>query len=105
MIRPLLLLVGVSLAAAPAAAANYSATLAKPVAGRFIARDIVWNCGPNACQGTTDESRPLVLCESLAKRAGEVESFLVDGSALVSTDLQRCNASAKARPSQSVASN
>ncbi len=104
MIRSLLLLVGVSLAAAPALAANYSATLSKPTAGRFVARDIVWNCGPAACQGSTDESRPLVLCESLAKRAGEVESFLVNGNALVSSDLQRCNASAKAHPRQSIAS-
>jgi hypothetical protein len=91
------------LAAAPAAAANYSATLANPTTGRFIARDISWSCGPAACQGATEESRPAVLCQSLAKRAGRVESFLVDGRAFTSGELDRCNASAKPAPAQSLA--
>ena len=103
MIRSVPFLLGLALAASPAAASSYSATLAAPVSGRFIARDITWNCGAAACQGTTDESRPLVLCQSLAKRAGPVETFLVDGRALDAAELQRCNASAKARPEQAVA--
>ena len=84
------------LTAAPAAAANYSAKLAAPTAERFIARDIIWNCGPAACQGATNESRPVVLCQSLATRAGRIDSFLVDGRALNGAELERCNASAKA---------
>ena len=59
--------------AAPAAAASYSAKLASPATSKIIARDIVWNCGPAACQGATNESRPVVLCQSLAKRAGRVD--------------------------------
>ena len=82
--------------AAPAAAATYSAKLTAPTSGRFVARDIVWNCGPAACQGATDESRPAVLCQSLAKRAGRVDSFVVDGRAFTAAELERCNASAKA---------
>ena len=82
--------------AAPAAASNYSATLASPTTSRFVATDISWICGPAACQGSTGESRPLVLCEGLAKRTGRIESFLVDGHALAPSDLNRCNASAKA---------
>jgi hypothetical protein len=82
--------------AVPAGAATYSAKLAVPASGRIIARDIVWNCGPDACQGATDESRPLVICQSLAKRAGRVGSFIVDGRAVSPADLERCNASAKA---------
>ena len=91
-------ILGISVAAltvSPALAASYSAKLAAPASGRFIARDITWNCGPDACQGATDESRPVVLCQSLAKRAGRVDSFLVDGRALGSTELDKCNASAK----------
>jgi hypothetical protein len=84
------------LLAAPAAASNYSATLASPTTSRFVAADISWVCGAAACQGSTGESRPVVLCEGLAKRAGRIVSFLVDGRALPASDLNRCNASAKA---------
>ena len=90
-----LALSALSFAAVPAAAATYSAKLRAPTSGRFIARDIVWNCGPAACQGATDESRPAVLCQSLAKRAGRVDSFLVDGRAFNAAELERCNTSAK----------
>ena len=95
MIRSFSLLFALLLAA-PAAASNYSATLASPTTSRFVAADISWICGPAACEGSTGESRPLVLCEGLAKRVGRVESFLVDGRALGPSELNRCNASAKA---------
>jgi hypothetical protein len=103
MVRPVSFLLGLVVAAAPVAAANYSATLESPASGRFIARDITWNCGPSACQGATEESRPVVLCQSLAKRAGRIDSFLVDGRALAAADLDRCNASAKGARPQAVA--
>ena len=92
------------IAAAPAAAATYTATPAVPASGRFITRDITWNCGAAACQGATDESRPVVLCESLAKRAGRIDSFIVDGRAFAPAELEKCNASAKAQPGQPLAS-
>src|SRR6476661_5595732 len=104
MFRPLFALSAIALATAPAAAANYSAKLSVPTSERFIARDIVWSCGPAACQGATQESRPAVLCQSLAKRAGRVGSFLVDGRAFSPAELDRCNASAKAPPARSIAS-
>jgi hypothetical protein len=103
MLRPVLAL-SAFLAASSAGAASYSATLSAPASGRFIARDIVWNCGPAACQGSTEESRPLVLCQSLAKRAGRIDSFIVDGRAFTGADLQRCNASAKGKPDSALAS-
>jgi len=103
MLRLAFLATTIALGATSAAASNYSATPAVPAAGRFIARDIVWNCGPAACQGATEESRPLVLCQSLAKHAGRIESFLVDGRAFTATELTRCNASAKAQPAQALA--
>ena len=94
MLRPALALSAL-IAVAPANAATYLAKLAVPTSGRVIARDIVWNCGPDACQGATDESRPLVLCQSLAKRTGRIDSFVVDGRAVSPAELNRCNASAK----------
>ena len=103
MFRPTLALCAFILTAVPAAAANYSATLGNPTTGRFIARDIVWTCGPAACQGATEESRPLVLCQSLAKRAGPIGSFLVDGRALSAADLASCNTAAKSQPPKALA--
>jgi hypothetical protein len=97
MLRPALaFLVFAAATAVPASAAIYSAKLTSPASGRFIARDIVWNCGPEACEGATDESRPAVLCQSLAKRAGHIDSFIVDGRGFTAAELDRCNASAKA---------
>lgn len=98
MVRSALACCALALVAAPASASTYSATLASPANGRFIARDIVWTCGPAACQGATDESRPAVLCQSLAKRAGRIDRFLVDGRALAAAELDRCNVAAKAGP-------
>jgi hypothetical protein len=105
--RNLILTIGLGLAAAtsiPASAATYSAKTLLPTSGKLIARDIVWQCGPAACQGSTAESRPVVLCQALAKKAGRVESFVVDGHAFSSADLARCNASAKPTPTQALAS-
>jgi len=103
MLRPLLALSAIALAAAPAAAASYSAKLVAPTTERFVTRDITWNCGPAACQGSTQESRPLVLCQSLAKRTGKLDSFLVDGRALSDAELASCNALAKAQAGKALA--
>jgi hypothetical protein len=103
MIRSASFLFGLALVAAPVAASNYSATLTTPTSGRFIARDITWTCGAAACQGATQESRPPVLCQSLAKRAGHVESFLADGRAFTAAELDKCNAAAKDVATQSLA--
>ena len=103
MFRPILMLSALALAATPAVAASYSARLASPISERFIARDIVWACGTDACQGATDEGRPTVLCQSLARHAGRVDSFLVDGRALAAAELDKCNASAKASSAKALA--
>lgn len=103
MFRPVLILSTLVLVATPAAAATYSAKLAVPMMQRIIARDIVWACGADACQGSTAESRPVVICESLAKNGGRVESFLVDGRAFSAAELAACNASAKRPPEKALA--
>jgi len=103
MFRPLFVLSVSLLAAAPVTAATYSAKPAVPTTERFIGRDITWICGPAACQGSTEESRPAVLCQGLAKHAGRIESFLVDGRAFSAAELDKCNAAAKAAPSKALA--
>ena len=102
MLRRLLILSMIA-TAAPAAAANYSAKLNAPTSGRIVARDINWACGAGACQGATAESRPAVLCEALAKRAGKLDSFAVDGRAFSSAQLDKCNTAAKSEPNRAIA--
>ena len=102
MLRRLLILSMIA-TAAPAAAANSSAKLTAPTSGRIVARDINWACGAGACQGATAESRPAVLCEALAKRAGKLDSFAVDGRAFSSAQLDKCNAAVKAEPARAIA--
>ena len=103
MLRALVIVSAAGLASTPAIAANYAARPAVPTTERFIARDIVWTCGAAACQGATNDSRPAVLCQSLAKHAGRIESFAVDGRAFGPAELDKCNAVAKAQPNSALA--
>jgi hypothetical protein len=89
--------------ASPVTAASYTAKLAAPTTQRIIARDVTWQCGADACQGATAESRPVVLCESLAKHAGKVDSFLVDGRAFSEAELATCNAALKVPAAKALA--
>lgn len=101
-----LIVAAATFAAAPAVASTYSAKPATtPNSARIIARDISWTCGPDACQGSTEESRPAVLCQGLAKRAGHLTSFVANGRAFDAAALAKCNASAKggARPAHALA--
>ena len=103
MLRGLLILSAAGLASAPAIAATYAAKPVVPTTERFIARDIVWTCGGGACQGATSDSRPTVLCQSLAKHAGRIESFSVDGRAFGAAELEKCNSAAKTPPASALA--
>jgi hypothetical protein len=103
MVRSILAFSALAAFAAPVAAATYSATLAAPATERYIARDIVWACGADACRGSTDASRPAVLCQSLARHAGKIDSFIVDGRPLDGAALARCNTSAKVTEARAIA--
>lgn len=90
-------LLAATLIAGPAAAANFSARPLLPAGTqRIIARDMVWMCGPDACQGSSEESRPAVLCQGLAKRVGALDSFVANGRAFAAAELAKCNTAAKA---------
>jgi hypothetical protein len=104
MFRAVLIASAAIFAAAPAAAATYSAKLSSPASGHIVARDMNWACAGESCQGATDESRPVVLCQALAKQAGKVESFAVDGRAFGSAELDKCNAAAKPQAGKALAS-
>jgi len=91
---------------ATAGAATYSAKPITPVAAkRIVARDISWTCGPAACQGASEYGRPVVLCQALAKQAGRLENFMVDGRALPVAALDKCNSVARGGPAPTLARN
>lgn len=103
MLRSILTVAALAALPAQAGAASYSAKLASPAAGHIVARDINWACAGDNCVGSTDESRPAVLCQALAKQAGKIESFAVDGRALNDSELGKCNAAAKAEGKKALA--
>ena len=95
MNRSVLFLAAATLAA-PAVAATYSAKpVATPSSAKIIGKDISWTLNGDSYRGSTEASRPLVLCQDLAKRAGTLESFVADGKALTAEQLGKCNAFAK----------
>jgi len=82
--------------AAPTFAANYSAKpVAAPATAKIIGKDIRWSRAGDTCRGSTEASRPLILCQDLAKRAGRLDSFAADGAALSAEQLAKCNTAAK----------
>ena len=105
MIRIASALAVAALAAAPAFATNYSAKPTVPATAKVVARDVVWACGPAACQGSSQDGRPAIVCQSLVKKVGRVESFVANGRAFAAADLDRCNAAAKGASNTAVASN
>ena len=106
MINRFALTLAAILLPASASAATYSAKPLVPAAAkRIVVRDIVWNCGPVDCTGATEDSRPLVLCQVLARKTGPIERFTVDGRALPASDLEACNKRARGGPSPELARN
>ncbi len=90
--------------AVPAIAGSFTAQPVVPAKqSKIVARDIVWTCTAQGCRGATAESRPAVLCQALAKKAGRLASFTADGLPFAAAELERCNAAAPAKPDQAVA--
>lgn len=85
-----------ALAATPALAGTYTATpVSQPEATKIIARDIAWTYSGGVFTGRTEQSRPMVLCQGLAKRTGRLDRFAVNGVAFGTEELAKCNAFAK----------
>ena len=78
--------------AAPAAAGTYSATPQNPAkVGTVVTRDLAWTQKNGVFVGRTDQSRPIVLCQALAKKVGPLSRFAVDGRPLTGAELAKCN--------------
>jgi hypothetical protein len=87
------------LAAAPAQAGapHYVAEIAqgRAPAERMVVHEIAWRCAGGACVAGRSDSRPLTDCMALARQAGALKSFAVEGSALPADQLEKCNAAAR----------
>ena len=93
MARFAALIAASALFATPAVAATYSAKpIAAPSQTKIIGKDISWNYAGGSFHGATDSSRPQIICQDLAKRAGRLESFVADGRPLGTAELDKCNA-------------
>ena len=81
-----------ALFAVPAVAGTYTATPASPgTAKKVVARDIAWTYAGGTYTGRTAESRPLVLCQGLAKKVGQLNAFTANGRAFSADELAKCN--------------
>jgi len=84
----------------PAAAALpsgfYAAELtAQPAKGKFVARQLVWNCeGANCAATQKSPSRAELVCASLAREAGEVKAFRAGKVVFDAPEIARCNGAA-----------
>ena len=63
--------------------------------GKIIGKDIRWACAGGTCRGSTEASRPMVLCQDLAKQAGRLEQFVADGQRSRAEELAKCNGAAR----------
>ena len=104
MIRVAAFIAAATLFAAPAFAGTYAAKpVAAPATAKIIGKDISWACAGGTCRGSTEASRPVILCQDLAKRAGRIESFIADGTPLAADQLAKCNSAARADASAELA--
>lgn len=86
-------------AATPAIAqANgyYSATLAQPLAkANLVTRNTIWKCNGTTCVAPKSGARPQIMCELMAREAGALQAFTVEGNAFDAAALEKCNARAR----------
>lgn len=94
----LVVLTTFGLAAAPAQATSrsdgYSASLATPLTQprQEIVGGVLWKCAEDRCAAPPAGSRPLLVCERLARTFGPVARFATPAGELSADELTRCNA-------------
>ncbi len=91
-------LAGAMLALTPAqvsaAPGGYNATLQQALAApkQGILGDVLWKCAGDNCTAANAGSRPVVMCQRVAKKFGTVARFTAAGAELSADDLTKCNA-------------
>jgi hypothetical protein len=94
--RSIILAAAVAAIAAPAFAADWSASPAQSSSKTgIVAGGVIFDCGTSGCHSVSDTSSsdPVEACSDLARQVGELSSFS-DGSPFNDTRLSRCNAGA-----------
>ncbi len=82
---------------AVAQAPAYRAIPATPATAlqNVVVGETLWKCAPEGCTTTKSASRPAILCAQAVKKLGRLDSFVVNGTAVGTDDLAKCNAKAK----------
>lgn len=73
--------------------AGHSAALASPLAqprGQII-DGVLWKCAGESCAAPASGSRPVTVCERVAKTFGPVARFSTAAGDLSADELTRCN--------------
>ena len=72
---------------------SYVAALTAPIATprQEIVGGVLWKCAGERCAAPADGSRPLLVCQRVAKAFGQVARFTAPSGELSSEDLSRCN--------------
>lgn len=79
------------LSAAPRA--GYGAALAMPLPAprQEIVGGLLWKCAGGQCAAPADGSRPVMVCQRIARTFGTVTRFTSPAGELSGEDLSRCN--------------
>lgn len=86
--------------AAPATGA-YAAKPAAAAAGRMVIRDTIWQCGDAGCASAMQsKSRAALVCSSLVKEVGALNSFRAGDTEFDADALAKCNARASTSSAQ-----
>ncbi len=91
-------LAGAMLAMTPAqvsaAPGGYNATLQQALTApkQAIVGEVMWKCAGTGCAAASTGSRPVVMCQRVAKKFGTVARFTAAGAELSADDLAKCNA-------------
>ena len=89
---------GVATAPTPALASDgvyYRAELAQPVESKTeIVRGTAWSCKGTVCVARKSNSRPVIVCQRVAKELGDVKSFTVKGETIAEDKLAKCQGKA-----------
>lgn len=72
---------------------DYVAALATPLAAprQQVVDGLLWKCAGDHCAAPSDGSRPVLVCQRVAKAFGPVAQFTAPGGLLSREDLSRCN--------------
>lgn len=80
-------------AQAVAASEGYSARLAAPLAApkQTIINEALWKCAGDACTAPGGGSRPVLVCQQVARKFGEVAAFTSPMGTMSAEELAKCN--------------